>query len=92
MAAQKVFPPTGTSRFGSGDTFYDIGLLIGLLLLSFGCLWQFFAVAAIIRSKKFPFNLGWWAFTFPLGVFTTRTNQLGQEMPSRLFRVLGTVY
>jgi tellurite resistance protein TehA-like permease len=91
MAAQKVFPLTGTLRSGSGDTLYDIGFLIGLLLWSFGCLWLFFAVAAIIRSKKFPFNLGWWAFTFPLGVFTTCTNQLGREIPSRFFRVLGTV-
>ncbi|KAJ5866831.1 hypothetical protein N7534_001384 [Penicillium rubens] len=91
MAAQKVFPLTGTLRSGSGDTLYDIGFLIGLLLWSFGCLWLFFAVAAIIRSKKFPFNLGWWAFTFPLGVFTTCTNQLGREIPSRFFRVLGTI-
>ncbi|CAG7956549.1 unnamed protein product [Penicillium nalgiovense] len=91
MAAQKVFPLTGTLRSGSGDTFYDIGFLMGLLLWSFGCLWLFFAVAAIIRSKKFPFNLGWWGFTFPLGVFTTCTNQLGVEMPSRFFRILGTI-
>ncbi|KAJ9485081.1 hypothetical protein VN97_g8275 [Penicillium thymicola] len=89
--AQKVFPLTGTLRPGSGDTLYDIGFLMGLLLWSFGCIWLFFAVAAIIRSMKFPFNLGWWAFTFPLGVFTTCTNQLGQEMPSRFFRVLGTI-
>ncbi|KAK4868841.1 hypothetical protein LT330_006450 [Penicillium expansum] len=91
VAAQKVFPLTATLRSGSGDTLYDIGFLMGLLLWSFGCIWLFFAVAAIIRSKKFPFNLGWWAFTFPLGVFATCTNQLGQEMPSRFFRVLGTI-
>jgi C4-dicarboxylate transporter/malic acid transport protein len=91
IVAQKVFPLTGTLRPGSGDTFYDIGFLVALLMWSFGCLWLFFAVAAIIRSRKFPFNLGWWAFTFPLGVFANCTNQLGKEMPSRFFRVLGTI-
>lgn len=82
---------TNTLRVGAGDVFYDVGFLMGLLLWSFGCLWLFFATSAIIRSRKFPFNLGWWAFTFPLGVFTTCTTQLGREMPSKFFRVLGTV-
>lgn len=91
VAAQKVFPFTRTLRSRAGDKFYGIGFLMGLLLWSFGFLWLFFAVAAIIRSKRFPFNLGWWAFTFPLSVFTTCTNQLGREMPSRFFKVLGTV-
>ncbi|OQE04421.1 hypothetical protein PENVUL_c033G09675 [Penicillium vulpinum] len=91
LAAQKVFPLTGTLRPGTGDIFYDIGFMMGLLMWSFGCLWLFFAMAAIIRSRKIPFNLGWWAFTFPLGVFTTCTIQLGKEMPSRFFKVLGTI-
>lgn len=68
-----------------------LGFFIGLLLWAFGLLWLFFAVASIFRTRKFPFNLGWWAFTFPLGVYATSTCQLGREMPSRFFRVLGTV-
>ncbi|OQE44223.1 hypothetical protein PENCOP_c002G04217 [Penicillium coprophilum] len=91
IAVKRIFPLTGTLSTGSGDTFYDVGFLMALLMWSFGCLWLFFAVAAILRSRKFPFNLGWWAFTFPLGVFTNCTNQLGQEMPSRFFRVLATI-
>lgn len=90
-AARKVFPVTETLRPSAGDIFYDFGFLMGLLLWSFGCLWLFFAVSAIVRLRRFPFNLGWWAFTFPLGVFTTCTTQLGHEMPSRFFKVLGTV-
>ncbi|KAJ5083638.1 C4-dicarboxylate transporter/malic acid transport protein, partial [Penicillium angulare] len=90
-AAQKVFPLTGTLRAGTGDTLYDIGFLLGLILWAFGTLWLFFAICAIVRVRKFPFNLGWWAFTFPLGVFTTCTIQLGKSMPSKFFRVLGTI-
>ncbi|KAJ6134778.1 C4-dicarboxylate transporter/malic acid transport protein [Penicillium sp. IBT 18751x] len=91
VVAQKIFPMTNTLRAGSGEVFYDFGFLVGLLLWSFGCLGLFFATCSIIRSRKFPFNLAWWAFTFPLGVFTTCTTQLGREMPSRFFRVLGTI-
>jgi tellurite resistance protein TehA-like permease len=35
--------------------------------------------------------MGWWALTFPLGVFATSTYTIGQELPSRFFSVLGTV-
>lgn len=69
-----------------------MGFLIGLLLWAFGSLWLFFAVGSILRVRNFPFNLGWWAFTFPLGVFTTCTTQLGRDLPSRFFAVLGTVW
>lgn len=57
----------------------------------FGIVWLFLALAAITRHK-FPFNLGWWSFTFPLGVYATATTQIAVELPSRFFRVLGTIY
>lgn len=91
QAAQMVFPQTMTLRPGTGDVLYDMGFAVGLILWGFGLVWLFFAVASTLRVRKFSFNLGWWAFTFPLGVFSTCTNQLGQDMPSRFFRVVGTV-
>lgn len=91
QVSQNIFPKTDILRPGTGDVFEMLGFFIGLLLWAFGLLWLFFAVASIIRTRKFPFNLGWWAFTFPLGVYATSTCQLGREMPSRFFRVLGTV-
>ena len=91
QAAQIVFPQTMTLRPDTGDVLYDMGFAVGLILWGFGLVWLFFAVASTLHMRKFPFNLGWWAFTFPLGVFSTCTNQLGQDMPSRFFRVLGTV-
>lgn len=36
--------------------------------------------------------MGWWGFTFPLGVFAASTIQIGQELPSPFFRVLGTIF
>ncbi|BCS17543.1 TDT family transporter [Aspergillus puulaauensis] len=90
--AREILPKTHTLHPGTGETLDDMGFLIGLLLWAFGSLWLFFAVSSILRVRKFPFNLGWWAFTFPLGVFTTCTTQLGRDLPSRFFAVLGTVF
>ncbi|KAB8262144.1 voltage-dependent anion channel [Aspergillus pseudonomiae] len=92
QVSQNIFPKTDVLRPGTGDVFEMLGFFIGLLLWAFGLLWLFFAVASIVRTRKFPFNLGWWAFTFPLGVYATSTCQLGREMPSRFFRVLGTIF
>lgn len=41
--------------------------------------------------QKFPFNIGWWGFTFPLGAYALATCQLGIEMSSSFFKVVGTV-
>lgn len=35
--------------------------------------------------------LGWWGFTFPIGVFTTSTLAIGEVLPSAFFRIMGTV-
>lgn len=89
--ARTVFPKTHTLQEGAGETIYDMGFVLGLLLWALGLLWLFLASGSILQRLRFPFNLGWWAFTFPLGVYTTCTCQLGQEMPSQFFNVLGTV-
>ena len=36
--------------------------------------------------------MGWWGFTFPLGVYTVCTTTLAKEIPSAFFRVLGTIF
>ncbi|CRL25728.1 C4-dicarboxylate transporter/malic acid transport protein [Penicillium camemberti] len=90
--AQKVFPQTHALGPESGNAFYYAGFLIGILLWAFGLVWLFFAMASVLKTRRFPFSLGWWAFTFPLGVYATCTCQLGREMPSKFFLVLGTVF
>ncbi|KAL6360218.1 hypothetical protein LRP88_05921 [Fusarium phalaenopsidis] len=71
--------------------FYVAGTLIALLMWGFGLMWLFFALAALYRRRRFPFNLNWWAFTFPLGVYAVATTTLAQELPSVFFKVLGTI-
>ena len=94
VIAMKVFPVTGTLSARStnaGEILYIIGWMIALIMWGFALVWFFFAIASISRSK-FPFNIGWWGFTFPIGVFTLSTTQIGKEMPSPFFEVLGTVF
>jgi tellurite resistance protein TehA-like permease len=91
--AMNIFPQTQTlseNATRSGDILYVIGYLMALIMWGFGMVWLFFAVASISRSR-FPFNMGWWGFTFPLGVFTTSTVQMSIELPSTFFKILGTV-
>ncbi|CAD0055185.1 unnamed protein product [Aureobasidium pullulans] len=77
--AARVLPKTGTLIPESGPIFYTLGFAIALVLWGFGLLWLFFALASISRSR-FPFNMGWWGFTFPLGVYTVATATLAKEL------------
>lgn len=74
----------------AGQVLYTAGLMLALIMWGFGVVWLFFALASISRSR-FPFNLGWWGFTFPLGVYTIATTTLAKELPSLFFKVLGTI-
>lgn len=76
----------------AGDILYVMGMLIALLMWGFGLVWMVFALATIWSSRPFPFNMGWWGFTFPLGVFAVSTITFGVEMPSLFFKVLGTIF
>ncbi len=71
----------------AGQTLYVLGVFMGLLLWGFGLVWLCFALISIATTKHFPFNMGWWGFTFPLGVFATCTGSLAHNLDSEFFRV-----
>lgn len=75
----------------AGDVFYLVGMLAGLILWGFAIVWFVVAVAMIALSGGFPFNMGWWGFIFPVGVFTLLTITLGEELESKFFKVLSCV-
>ncbi len=64
----------GKSGEGGADL-YMFGFVVAIVMWGYGLIWLFFAIASVTRSK-FPFNMGWWGFTFPLGVFTVSTTTL----------------
>ncbi|GME23695.1 c4-dicarboxylate transporter malic acid transport protein [Neofusicoccum parvum] len=90
--SRDVFPLTNTLDLTAGSVAYVLGFFVALIMWGFGLVWFFIALVSIWEARPFPFNMGWWGFTFPLGVFATSTIQLGLEMPSRFFQVLGQVF
>ena len=86
-----MFPVTGTLDPTAGTSFYNLGHAAALVIWGYGLVWLFFAVASITRHK-FPFNMGWWGFTFPLGVYAVSTTTLAKDLPSTFFKVLGTIF
>ncbi|KAH8433154.1 TDT family transporter [Aspergillus melleus] len=75
----------------AGEISYVMGLIVALGLWGFGLLWLVIAFATILKSYPIPFNMSWWATTFPFGVFCINTIQIGKELESMFFKVLGTV-
>ncbi|KTR83214.1 C4-dicarboxylate ABC transporter [Novosphingobium barchaimii] len=76
-----------------GAVAQGIGTIAGLLLWGFGLWWL--ALASLITWRYWragiPFNLGWWGYTFPLGVFTVATFRLGTTLHLAFFGIVGTV-
>ncbi|KAF2264688.1 sulfite transporter Ssu2 [Lojkania enalia] len=92
--SRMIFPQTHFFQdlATAGDIFYILGAFIALMMWGFGLTWLCFALASIYKSRPFPFNMGWWGFTFPLGVFAVSTIEFGVQMPSLFFKVLGTIF
>lgn len=63
-------------------------------LWGFGLWWLAITVALMVRylrSGPVPFHLGWWAFTFPLGAFTTATLGLARAWDAGALEVTGGI-
>jgi tellurite resistance protein TehA-like permease len=90
-AARENFAKTKVLQDVAGDVLHVLGFFLALMMWGFGIVWLAFALASIYKSKPFQFNMGWWGFTFPLGVFSICTIALGKDLPSAFFKVFGTV-
>jgi len=71
-----------------------IGIFTGLVLWGFGLWWLLLATLITVRHFRagIPFNLGWWGYTFPLGVYTVATFKLGTTLHLGFFGIIGTVF
>ena len=81
----------GTPLAASGEVIGAVFLVMGVLLWGYGLWWV--GLAALITTRYFmahvPFNLGWWAYVFPTGVFTLATLELGAMWDSMALGLLG---
>jgi C4-dicarboxylate transporter/malic acid transport protein len=64
-----------------GPVAAGIGIVGGILLLGYGAWWLLLAIITTIRYLRsgMPFNLGWWGFTFPLGVYAVAVLTLARQ-------------
>jgi tellurite resistance protein TehA-like permease len=62
-----------------GKAVAGVGVLAATLLWGFGLWWLLLACLVTFRYfwAGVPFNLGWWGYIFPLGVYTVATLKLG---------------
>ena len=65
------------------------GVAYGVLVWGFAMYWLSMAIALTIRAKAkhLPFNLSWWAFTFPVGVLTAGTDALYLQTHAHIFGI-----
>ncbi|MBV8568193.1 MAG: TDT family transporter [Methylobacteriaceae bacterium] len=76
-----------------GAVAQGIGLIGGILLWGYGLWWLLLAALITIGyfGEKVPFNLGWWGYIFPLGVYTAVTLKLGVLLHIGAFSAIGAV-
>ena len=89
--APAIFAANGLARIG--EIAEGLGLISGVILWGVGLWW--IVIASLITIRYFrsgiPFNLGWWGFTFPLGVYSLATLRLGSMLHLTFFDVAGCV-
>ncbi|UZE16602.1 TDT family transporter [Pseudomonas sp. B21-054] len=78
---------------GVGEIAAGLGLVAGITLWGFGFWWMLTALLITARYLRagIPFNLGWWGFTFPLGVYALTTLKLADLLNLDFFSVFGGV-
>ncbi|AUB74374.1 C4-dicarboxylate ABC transporter [Pseudomonas sp. Lz4W] len=89
--APAIFAANGLGRVG--EIVEGLGLISGVILWGVGLWWIVMALMITVRYFRagIPFNLGWWGFTFPLGVYSLATLRLGSVLHLAFFDIAGCV-
>ncbi|BAV76625.1 C4-dicarboxylate transporter/malic acid transport protein [Pseudomonas chlororaphis subsp. aurantiaca] len=89
--APAIFAANGMA--GVGEIAEGLGLVAGITLWGFGLWWMLTALLITLRYLRdgIPFNLGWWGFTFPLGVYALTTLKLASTLDLTFFAVFGSL-
>jgi C4-dicarboxylate transporter/malic acid transport protein len=87
--APSIFAAIGMADIGAVAR--GIGIIGGLIIWGYGLWWLVIAAAITLSYLRegLPFNMGWWGFTFPLGVFTLATLNLGVQLNMAFFNIFG---
>jgi C4-dicarboxylate transporter/malic acid transport protein len=87
--APRVFDAANMGNVG--DVAFGLGIIGGTILWGYGVWWLLLAMLKTARyiREGMPFNLGWWGFTFPLGVYSLATLALAHATHLLFFAVAG---
>ncbi len=90
-AAPSIFAGAGMPEMGAASA--GLGLVGGTILWGYGAWWLLLAVLTTVRYMRegIPFNIGWWGFTFPLGVYAVATLTLARQTHLGFILVAGAV-
>jgi tellurite resistance protein TehA-like permease len=77
--APRVFNAVGIP--GVGAVASGLGLIGGAIFWGYGVWWLLIATLMTLRYLRqgMPFNIGWWGFTFPIGVYSVATLTLAPQ-------------
>ncbi|RKT99086.1 C4-dicarboxylate ABC transporter [Burkholderia sp. Nafp2/4-1b] len=96
LALGRVAPQLfdGSALAGTASFAQDFGLICALMLWGTGFWWLAIAILITARYCRngLPFNLGWWGFTFPLGVYTLATFSLSRALGADVLLTVGVVF
>ncbi len=91
-AAPRVFTAIGMPMIG--DVAQGIGVIGGTVMVGYGVWWLLLAILTTGRylsREGMPFNIGWWGFTFPLGVYAVSVLALGRQTHLGFITVFGAL-
>lgn len=84
-----AFVAAGLPNVGAAAA--GLGLIGGTVLWGYGAWWLLLAVLTTARYLRegMPFNLGWWGFIFPLGVYSVATLALARQTHLGVLTAIG---
>ncbi|AWN15972.1 TDT family transporter [Salinisphaera sp. LB1] len=84
----------GSAGAALAQVAHGAGVIGAAILWGYGLWWWVIAMLATIHHLRggLPFNMGWWGFTFPLGVYAVATLDLGTETGLAMYTVLGVFF
>lgn len=87
--APAILASNGLADYGAAAR--GIGLVGGVLLWGYGLWWVAIATLVTWRhlGEGLPFNLGWWGYTFPIGVYAAATLRLSTLLPISALAIFG---
>jgi len=94
----KFIPTNVTNPSTSPDTISAVtqtiswvGITLGIFFLAFSTFWLLHAVATVVTRVPKTFNVGFWAFVFPMGVYTNAVCRLATDLDNEGFKVYGVI-